>query len=317
MRNNENNGLLGQVSSSSSNGSQGNGQASNGHTNGKSNGSTPKIPVSKQGNGVSSPTVVVNGSSIDNDDQSISSIPVKSSRIRPNPFKLITCEKYSNETSPFRVVISVEVIAIVDIHAHCVQTEVIGLLGGRYCPVVRQLHVLTAEPCRSIPGSTTDLQCEMDPVSQAEASDKIISSGMNILGWYHSHPTFVPNPSLRDLETQSNFQDMFTNTPFIALILSPYSGSCNPQQKHTLISKFKCLMVSDNQVSSSSSSTGEFRVPYEFSPIIVRREKLVTSILSKTQELMEYLEGRKSSHCMTDKARGRDITLVSKVSTLY
>ena len=215
--------------------------------------------------------------------------------------------------APFRILISVEVLVVVDIHAHCVQTEVIGLLGGRFCPVRRELHVLVAEPCRSIPGSTTDLQCEMDPVSQAEASEKITKSGNLVIGWYHSHPTFVPNPSLRDLETQANFQEIFQSKgngmPFVALILSPYSGSCNLQHKHTLVSKFKCLMVSDEV-----HTGGEYRVPFEFEPAIIRRERLLTSILTKTKDLCLYLEGRKSSHCMTDKIRGRDISLVSKMT---
>lgn len=87
------------------------------------------------------------------------------------------------------------------------------------------------------------------PVSQAEASERIVNSGNFVVGWYHSHPTFVPNPSLRDLETQEKYQEMFkqgTNSPFIALILSPYSGPINPQHKKSLVSKFKCLMVSDH-----------------------------------------------------------------------
>lgn len=153
-----------------------------------------------------------------------------------------------NTEAPFTVMISVEVLAIIDIHAHCVSNEVIGLLGGRYCPIFKQLHVLVAEPCKSISASTTDLQCEMDPVSQTEAAGKIFSSNNFVIGWYHSHPTFVPNPSLRDLETQGNYQGMFqneSNVPFIAIILSPYSGPCNPRHKHTLVSKFKCLMLSD------------------------------------------------------------------------
>ena len=86
-------------------------------------------------------------------------------------------------------------------------------------------------------------------VSQSEASERIVNSGNLVVGWYHSHPTFVPNPSLRDLETQEEFQEMFkqgTNSPFIALILSPYSGPINPQHKKSLVSKFKCLMVMDN-----------------------------------------------------------------------
>lgn len=143
--------------------------------------------------------------------------------------------------------VSAEALAVIDVHAHCVQTEVIGFLGGHFCTVRKQLDILTAEPCRSIADSTTDLQCEMDPASQVEVAAKMIDGGYSIVGWYHSHPTFVPNPSLRDLETQAKYQEMFKegDKPFIAIILAPYSGSINPAHKHSLASKFKCLMVGD------------------------------------------------------------------------
>lgn len=54
-----------------------------------------------------------------------------------------------------------EALAIIDIHAHCVRTEVIGLLGGRYCPQTRELRILTSEPCASL--DDHDLQCDMEP----------------------------------------------------------------------------------------------------------------------------------------------------------
>lgn len=54
-----------------------------------------------------------------------------------------------------------EALAIVDVHAHCVQTEVIGLLGGLYCPKLSQLVILTAEPCLTL--DDHEHQCEMDP----------------------------------------------------------------------------------------------------------------------------------------------------------
>ena len=166
-------------------------------------------------------------------------------------------------------------------------------------------------------------------VSQAEASERIVNAGNFVVGWYHSHPTFVPNPSLRDLETQEKYQEMFkqeNNFPFIALILSPYSGSINPQHKTSLVSKFKCLMVSDDtsQVRVSIEAflsefetifqQVEYKVPFEFEPLIVRKERLLVNVLNKTRHLCSYLEGRKTSHCMIDRIRGREITLVNKVS---
>lgn len=43
-------------------------------------------------------------------------------------------------------------------------------------------------------------------VSQTFACEEINNNRMNVVGWYHSHPTFNPNPSIRDIETQLKFQ---------------------------------------------------------------------------------------------------------------
>ena len=74
-------------------------------------------------------------------------------------------------------------------------------------------------------------------MSQAIASERLALKGYHVVGWYHSHPTFVPNPSLRDLETQSKYQRMFSlenDKPFIALILSPYSTLNQPALKNSV-----------------------------------------------------------------------------------
>lgn len=65
------------------------------------------------------------------------------------------------------------------------------------------VQISAAEPCNSV---STGLQCEMDPVSQTQACDVLSSLGFSVVGWYHSHPTFHPNPSVRDINTQDQFQ---------------------------------------------------------------------------------------------------------------
>ena len=53
------------------------------------------------------------------------------------------------------------------------------------------------------------------------------------MGWYHSHPTFATQPSLRDCENQSNYQRLFalsdseekTRVPFVGAIVGPYRGA--------------------------------------------------------------------------------------------
>lgn len=46
----------------------------------------------------------------------------------------------------------------------------------------------------------------MDPVSQTQASETLAVRGYSVIGWYHSHPAFDPNPSLRDIDTQAKYQ---------------------------------------------------------------------------------------------------------------
>lgn len=65
------------------------------------------------------------------------------------------------------------------------------------------VQITAAEPCNSV---STGLQCEMDPVSQTQACDVLSSLGFSVVGWYHSHPSFNPNPSVRDINTQDQFQ---------------------------------------------------------------------------------------------------------------
>ena len=52
---------------------------------------------------------------------------------------------------------------------------------------------------------------------------------MKVVGWYHSHPLFAPQPSIRDVQNQQNYQTLFHDSecnmfPFVGLIVSPYDG---------------------------------------------------------------------------------------------
>lgn len=132
--------------------------------------------------------------------------PCKISRYRGSfdPFQLIPCRSFEKEVQePFQVIVCAETLLIMDMHAHVSRGEVIGLLGGTFNKEEEVLRVCAAEPCNSV---STGLQCEMDPVSQTQACDMLSSLGFSVVGWYHSHPSFHPNPSVRDISTQDQFQ---------------------------------------------------------------------------------------------------------------
>ena len=91
-------------------------------------------------------------------------------------------------------------------------------------------QVSKAIPCRSL---STGLQCEMDPVSQTQASEDLAHQGLAVVGWYHSHPTFAPIPSVRDIETQAKFQ--VRNGALVPQ--GPYSDEAYPATKEYILSR--------------------------------------------------------------------------------
>lgn len=182
--------------------------------------------------------------------------PPKMSRHKGSfdPFKLIPCRTFGDDVQePFQVIVCAETLLIMDMHAHVSRGEVIGLLGGTYSEGDKILKIYVAEPCNSV---STGLQCEMDPVSQTLACDTLSSLGLSVVGWYHSHPSFHPNPSVRDIHTQDQFQSYFSRggAPFIGMIVSPYDPA-NPSPH----SQTTCLLVKETQ-----DECGSQKLPYKF-----------------------------------------------------
>ncbi|XP_057166616.1 deubiquitinase MYSM1 isoform X7 [Ursus arctos] len=207
--------------------------------------------------------------------------PVKSSKVpRPtkssfDPFQLIPCNFFSEEKQePFQVKVASEALLIMDLHAHVSMAEVIGLLGGRYSEVDKIVEVCAAEPCNSL---STGLQCEMDPVSQTQASETLAVRGYSVIGWYHSHPAFDPNPSLRDIDTQAKYQ-------------------------------ITCLVISDE-----ISSDGSYRLPYKFEVQQMLEEPQWGLVFEKTRWIIEKY--RLSHSVPMDKIfrRDSDLTCLQKL----
>ncbi|CAG5133772.1 unnamed protein product [Candidula unifasciata] len=200
----------------------------------------------------------------------------RASKVTYDPFKLVPCQPFSEGfLAPYKIDIFNTALATMDIHAHISKTEVIGMLGGQFCAETGQLTISMAVPCKSM---STGMQCEMDPVSQTLASEQIEDVGMSVVGWYHSHPTFSPDPSLRDIETQQKFQYWFSKggNHFVGIIISPYN-TCSPHA----YSDIQCLTVSKTQ-----STQYPCNLPFKFDYKIIYRENL-REILGPASELAE------------------------------
>jgi proteasome lid subunit RPN8/RPN11 len=134
------------------------------------------------------------------------------------------------------------------LHTH---TEVIGFLGGKWDREASTLHITHVFPGKSVhvcgnqrcvvvasarqcgfcaaqgEDVSAHVQCEMDPVQEVKIRGVIEASGLAVVGWYHSHPTFEPVPSQCDIDNQCNYQAFFRDhgaavDPFVGLIVSPF-----------------------------------------------------------------------------------------------
>jgi len=182
-----------------------------------------------------------------------------------NPFRLVPPTNYGANEAPFQVIVAPQVLITMDFHAHMSVAEVIGLLGGRFDAELRKLHVLSIFPCKSI---GTRKECEMDPISEMEAVQQFAALDLQPVGWYHSHPTFEPSPSCRDIETQTMYQTLFTcpndNTePFLGFIISPFLKSSKGRSVIECVHLAHCKAQDENfrmpcRIEYTIDDSGEF-----------------------------------------------------------
>lgn len=201
-----------------------------------------------------------------------------------DPFRLVPCVEFTDDfPAPFSLAVHVQALVVMDVHAHSSHLEVIGLLGGHHNPNTSTLHVTAAEPCESL---STGLECEMDPVSQTQASESLQQRGYQIVGWYHSHPTFAPNPSLRDLETQENFQNWFGKggSPFIGVIISPFL--VKDQANCTRPSMIQYLIIGDEAQPGTT-----LKQPYRFETTVEHCDQSFEEAMSQIWNLIHRRSG--------------------------
>ncbi|XP_063934824.1 histone H2A deubiquitinase MYSM1-like isoform X2 [Zophobas morio] len=135
---------------------------------------------------------------------------------KSHPLQTAVCERYTSLQQPFSVEVSSAALVVMDFHAHLASSEVIGFLGGIFDEQKKVLKVLEAFACRAVdqgdPQSVShdvETNVEMDPQSELEVRTLIGARNLQIVGWYHSHPTFKPVPSHTDVVNQFNYQLLF------------------------------------------------------------------------------------------------------------
>lgn len=147
---------------------------------------------------------------------------IKSRTHSRTQFELIKCQRYSKENvAPFEISITLSCLLCLYFHSLSSKLEIMGFIGGHIDKNNgrTKISLKCYKPCRT--SISTSISAEMCPVSQVEQSTDLLDSGFELLGWFHSHPTFPATPSRTDLKTQNEIQLQFApNNPFIGFILS-------------------------------------------------------------------------------------------------
>lgn len=212
-----------------------------------------------------------------------------------DPFTLVPVGYYAQaKDAPFTVEIGSDALLVMEFHAHLAYTEIIGLLGGRFLKDEEGQGKLKVEyvfPCRS---TSTGTQCEMDPASEVAARELFGQKGLDVVGWYHSHPTFEPQPSIRDIENQTSYQDLFRNEasgdePFIGFIISPYN-----QEYANDRSQIQCL-----HISKKWSTTNQYRLPFACIQQIEQQLQINQDVLAAFLNLLKEYKDYENKIDMT------------------
>ncbi|KAK7077756.1 hypothetical protein SK128_021165 [Halocaridina rubra] len=124
---------------------------------------------------------------------------------------------------PFTVTMSSSAMAVIDVHAHLSTSEVVGYLAGQWDVTNHNLIVSHALPVR----------CRLGDGEKGSGIEKMLYDEMDklnlsLVGWYHTHPFSPPLPTLRDIDSQLEYEMKMKGsndasyTPCIGIIVSPY-----------------------------------------------------------------------------------------------
>uniref|UniRef100_A0A8C5KAQ0 MPN domain-containing protein n=1 Tax=Jaculus jaculus TaxID=51337 RepID=A0A8C5KAQ0_JACJA len=227
-----------------------------------------------------------------------------------NPHTLVEVTPFAaiNKFQPFNVAVSSNVLFLLDFHSHLTRSEVVGYLGGRWDINSQMLTVLRAFPCRSRLGDV-----DMAATIEEEIYQSLFLRGLSLVGWYHSHPHSPALPSLRDIDTQMEYQLRLQGSsngfqPCLALLCSPYySGNPGPESK---ISPFWVMPPPEQR-------PGDYGIPMDVEMVYVQDSFLTNDILHEmvmdfykgAPDLVRFQESWSPEHSYLDKLK---ISLASR-----
>uniref|UniRef100_T1J5K2 MPN domain-containing protein n=1 Tax=Strigamia maritima TaxID=126957 RepID=T1J5K2_STRMM len=142
-----------------------------------------------------------------------------------DPNTLVQCTTFSalGKMQPFTVTVSNNCLLLMDFHSHLTTSEVVGYLGGMWDITAHNLTIMQAFPCKCRLADK-----ENAPIVEEMVRYTLQHLNLALVGWYHSHPASPPEPTLRDITCQMEYQIKLKGgndaayTPCLAMICSPY-----------------------------------------------------------------------------------------------
>jgi MPN domain-containing protein len=148
---------------------------------------------------------------------------------------------------PFHINITSSVTLLIDFHCHLTTNEVCGYLGGKWDFNAHNLMITHAFPMLN-----SRFDREKSSECEYEIQKSMVEKNIQLVGWYHSHPRFSAQPTVRDCDKQLDYQLKLrgttdaTYTPCVGFIFSSYDDDENVENE-TKIMPFWVLPPPENR----------------------------------------------------------------------
>ncbi|KAH8323247.1 hypothetical protein KR067_003722 [Drosophila pandora] len=212
---------------------------------------------------------------------------------------------------PFLITLNSSALLLADFHSHLTVREVCGYLGGTWDMNTHTLSITKTYPCRN-----TRFDRQRAGEVERDIQKMMIQDQLLLVGWYHSHPKFQAEPTLRDCDSQLDYQikmrgaSDLTYTPCVSLIISPYYDE-NP----TLESVVKCIWIVPPGESKQSMEYGR---PMLMQYSVLPDKEIPEEVRSEIQLCVDYYSQFRGEVVRFRNIYNNEVTYNEKLkNTLY
>lgn len=221
---------------------------------------------------------------------------------------LVEAVPFSNisKLQPFLLTISSNAMLVADLHCHLTLTEVCGYFGGSW-----DINTHTLTISKAYPGLNSKADRHKAGGVEEEIKAQMQKDDLIVVGWYHCHPRFQAVPTLRDCDTQLDFQIRMrgptevTYTPIIGSIFSPYYT-----ENKTLESECLAYWVTPPP---ENKQTMEYGRPMTMLFTISPEKDIPDSIKEDIHQTIEYYQEMKEDMIDFNAIFKEDITYLEKL----